>query len=245
MSVENLHHGHELVDLLHDAPQNRSYRPDRGAGRNPAVSSSYNSKNTASSLEFIVFCLRKASFVSGPALLNAEWCRAAVSSMRTVIRSCRSHERRWRCSQSSHVQPSSCRPFKSVHSGQTLCCCGCCRFKNVLHSKRTKTSSISSVKCFASLTRPKKMSLFFGEDSVEILEPQRQTLDIDEDFASKTLERFEDFDFFCIFHFPCFSFFFFVPVFHVCMFFITFILDTKKRKKSSRIAECKYDDFPL
>ena len=40
-----------------------------------------------------VYRLRKASFVSGPAPLNAEWCRAAPNPMRTVIRSCRSHER--------------------------------------------------------------------------------------------------------------------------------------------------------
>ena len=65
----------------------------RQGGRHPAVSSSYSSKNTASSLELTVFWLRKATFVSGPAPLNAEWCRAAANSIRTVIRSCRSHER--------------------------------------------------------------------------------------------------------------------------------------------------------
>ena len=40
-----------------------------------------------------VFWFRDASFVSGPAPLYAEWCRTAANSMRTVIRSCRSHER--------------------------------------------------------------------------------------------------------------------------------------------------------
>ena len=62
-------------------------------GRHPAVSSSYKSKYTASSLELTVFWLRGASCVSGPAPRNEEWCRAAANSMRTVIRSCRSHER--------------------------------------------------------------------------------------------------------------------------------------------------------
>ena len=40
--------------------------------------------------QLTVFWLRKASFVTGAAPLNTEWCRAAANSMRTVIRSCRS-----------------------------------------------------------------------------------------------------------------------------------------------------------
>ena len=35
----------------------------------------------------------EGSFVSSPAPLYAEWCKAAANSMRTVIRSCHSHER--------------------------------------------------------------------------------------------------------------------------------------------------------
>ena len=67
--------------------------PARRSGRAPSVSSSNKSKSTESTLELTVFWLRKASFDSGPAPLYAEWCRAAANSMRTVIRSCRSHER--------------------------------------------------------------------------------------------------------------------------------------------------------
>ena len=58
-----------------------------------SVSSSNKSKNTESSLELAVIWLREASYVSGPAPWNEEWCKAAANSMRTVIRSCRSHER--------------------------------------------------------------------------------------------------------------------------------------------------------
>ena len=62
------------------------------SGRVSPSSSSYESKNTESSLELAVIWLREASYVSGPAPRNDE-CRAAANSMRTVIRSCRSHER--------------------------------------------------------------------------------------------------------------------------------------------------------
>ena len=62
-------------------------------GRVPASSSSNSENSSASLLELTVFWLRGASCVSGPAPLNAEWCKAAVNSMRTVIRSCLSHER--------------------------------------------------------------------------------------------------------------------------------------------------------
>ena len=66
------------------------------SGRAPSVSSPYKSKNTGSSLELTVLWLLEASYVSGPAPRNEEWCRAAANSMRTVIRSCRSYERSWR-----------------------------------------------------------------------------------------------------------------------------------------------------
>ena len=70
-------------------------RPDANEAvrPSPSVSSSYKSKYTESSLELAVIWLRGASYVSGPAPWNEEWCRAAANSMRTVIRSCRSHER--------------------------------------------------------------------------------------------------------------------------------------------------------
>ena len=103
------------------------------------MSSSYSSKNPASSLELTVFWLRKASLVSGPAPLHAEWCRAAANSMRTVIRSCRSHERSRR-SLLRRAEPTSrsamSKPTikvldmwlttKGIHTGQDACCCGCC-----------------------------------------------------------------------------------------------------------------------
>ena len=94
-SIENLHEGADGVRMFRGVLQHRSCRrgSTTGAGRNPAVSSSNSSNNTASSLELTVFWLRGASCVSAPAPLDDEWCGAVVNTMRTVIRSGRSHER--------------------------------------------------------------------------------------------------------------------------------------------------------
>ena len=110
--------------------------PMRRSGRAHSVYSSNKSKYTESSLELTIFWLRGASCVTGPAPLNAEWCRAAANSMRTVIRSCRSHERSRR-SLLRRAEPTSrsamSRPTakvlemwlttKGIHTGQDACCC--------------------------------------------------------------------------------------------------------------------------
>ena len=78
--------------MLHGVPLNPLLRPDVGETVRPRTPELFLKQR-----EQLGFPLgvdrRGASCVSNPAPLNAEWCRAAVNSMRTVIRSCRSHER--------------------------------------------------------------------------------------------------------------------------------------------------------
>ena len=109
------------------------------SGRAPSVSSSNKSKSTESTLELAVLWLRGASYVSGPAPRNEEWCRAAANSVRTVIRSCHSHERSRR-SLLRRVEPitrsAMSKPTvkvlaiglttKEYTRAKTICgCCGC------------------------------------------------------------------------------------------------------------------------